>query len=90
MTFVVGNSSQVTGNSLPDQAKTIMNNIQLIHMNQSRIHRLGAGETVNGFVDTFSDQYRVGLNRDRRFLRRFSMLLYACFRHIRLNRNDSN
>jgi hypothetical protein len=56
MTFVVGNSSQVTGNSLPDQAKTIMNNIQLIHMNHSRIHRLGAGETVNGFVDTFSDQ----------------------------------
>ena len=56
MTFVVGNSSQVTGNSLPDQAKTIMNNIQLILMNQSRIHKLGAGETVNGFVDTFSDQ----------------------------------
>ncbi len=56
MTFVVGNSSQVTGNSLSDQARTITNNIQLIQMNHSRIHRLGAGETVNGFVDTFSDQ----------------------------------
>jgi hypothetical protein len=99
MTFVVGNSSHLSGNGLvistenglgvfegtpvsggclktsgnnvatdlywehkenvdplSDQPRTIVSNLHLVHLNQSRIHTLAAHETADGFVDTFSDQ----------------------------------
>lgn len=61
MTLFVGNLSTIAENSLLDQARTLTSNVQLLLMNQARIHELPAASTVNGFVDTFTDQSGIDL-----------------------------
>ncbi|MFH0960323.1 MAG: discoidin domain-containing protein [Pseudomonadota bacterium] len=48
-------------NKFSDLVQTNTNNIQLINMNQSRIHRLPVQNIAGGFVDTFTDQSGVDL-----------------------------
>ena len=61
MTLFVGSISTIGENSLLDQARTLTSNVQLLLMNQARIHELPAASTVSGFVDTFTDQSGIDL-----------------------------